>query len=1132
MIKFHNTLLAGAASAALFASGANATDFNIQSGDLGSALNAYMAQSGVVLIVSGDAVKGIKTRGVKGDLAPDAALSRLLSGTGFLAQPNSGVIAIVREGRSSEATSVQLQPMQLAQATPPRASVETVTVTSSKLGGGDVQSIPIAITAMSQEQLTATQTAGGPDLVKQVPNLTFTKTNFTGYSIQIRGIGTQAISVTTDPAVAVALNDIPFIRNHFFEQEFYDLSQAEVLRGPQGTLYGRNATAGVVNLTTAKPTDQFEAMASGDIGNYKNRRFEGMVNLPILDDRLDIRLAGEWTKRDGYTTNLLTGDQVDGRDLWSSRLSIGWKPFENLKATLVWEHFSEDDDRMRTSKQLCKTDPGPSTVAGVHVPRPGEPGVPTDGVGLAFYVTNAQLSQGCLPSSLYNPDAFEVPNGYSLPYVIAGYVSGGLRTGVDPYASTTQSTDLREIETQINPIYRAKNDTIELNADYNVTPAITLTSQTGYNQDFLWSTEDYNRFNTTPGGFQQIPGTPYSMSLISADGVFCDPQLGCSNRLVAQDVSRERAWQLSQEIRLTSNLAGPLNFSLGGNYMHYETVEDYYVFANTLTLFAATAKGGSGGSGGSLLDYGYGQHLWVPGVSDNHECLRANGAGDGYQYSNPAYGAGVPTEVCYALDPSSLRNADDSGHNYFLSRNPYTLNSYAGFGEVYYNVFNDLKLTGGLRWTDDQKHFTLIPSELLVSGYGYPSIGVVDQDWQKFTGRFAANWTPKLDFTDQTLVYGSYARGYKAGGANPPGAVLFSYGAGVTGIPVHPLTFAPEYINAFEVGSKNTLLDGALTLNGNIFFYDYHGYQISEIVDRTSINLNFDATVKGAELEATYEPMPGLKFHFAGGYEHTRLADGSNSVDLMDRTAGHPGWVIYRPFVTQSSNCIFPDYVAAALIQTSPQGAQGNYAVSACGDYATGTDPVVQGVYHSAWTGADDPAFDLVNGQPYYSVKGCSVCTEVFHGYTGTVSGAGNTIAYNGFDPATAPNGGAGFSKDLSGNELPNAPPFTVSFSADYTIPVTADWAATLHGDYYWQDYSWARVFNDNPYDRLRGYTNVNLALILTSQNGWQFMGYLKNVFNVTDITGTFLNSDDSGLTTNIFVTDPRLFGVRVTKNW
>ncbi len=99
-------------------------------------------------------------------------------------------------------------------------------------------------------------------------------------------------------------------------------------------------------------------------------------------------------------------------------------------------------------------------------------------------------------------------------------------------------------------------------------------------------------------------------------------------------------------------------------------------------------------------------------------------------------------------------------------------------------------------------------------------------------------------------------------------------------------------------------------------------------------------------------------------------------------------------------------------------------------------------------------------------------------------------------------------------------------------MPVTQDWAATLHGDFYWQASSWARVINDDPYDRLRGYTNVNFALILTNQNGWQATGYVKNAFNTTAITGDFLNSDDTGLTTNVFLTDPRLFGIRVTKNW
>jgi outer membrane receptor protein involved in Fe transport len=236
------------------------------------------------------------------------------------------------------------------------------------------------------------------------------------------------VSVTTDPAVAVALNDIPFIRNHFFEQEFYDLAQAEVLRGPQGTLYGRNATAGVVNLTTAKPTDQFEAMASGELGNYHQRRFEGMINLPILDDRLDVRIAGEWTKRQGYSFNDLADQRIDGRDLWSGRVSIGWKPIENLQTTLVWEHFSEDDDRMRTSKQLCKTAPNPTSIDGI----------PVEGhyvIDDAFDPAN-YVSQGCELTSLYSPDAFQVPNGHSLPYASAiGSIDPLVRRLFDPYAS-------------------------------------------------------------------------------------------------------------------------------------------------------------------------------------------------------------------------------------------------------------------------------------------------------------------------------------------------------------------------------------------------------------------------------------------------------------------------------------------------------------------------------------------------------------------------------------------------------------------------------------------------------------------------------------------------------------------------
>ena len=139
---------------------------------------------------------------------------------------------------------------------------------------------------------------------------------------------------------------------------------------------------------------------------------------------------------------------------------------------------------------------------------------------------------------------------------------------------------------------------------------------------------------------------------------------------------------------------------------------------------------------------------------------------------------------------------DDAGHNYFLSRNPYVLSSYAGFGEAYYNILPDLKLTGGARWTSDHKHFIDIPSELLANGYGYMALGTVDQAWNQWTGRAAADWTPKLDFTDQTLVYASFAHGYKAGGANPPGAALYSYGSGAGVKVVFPSIRSPSSRNS------------------------------------------------------------------------------------------------------------------------------------------------------------------------------------------------------------------------------------------------------------------------------------------------------------------------------------------------
>jgi outer membrane receptor protein involved in Fe transport len=374
------------------------TKFNIAPQSLETALADFSRQSMMPVLTTPDITGAKQTAGVVGDVDAPTALAMLLQGTGLSFRREGDAFLIVRASDPQSGSA--------AGDGADHGTVQALIVTAQKREE-DIQDVPIAISAFTQEDLTRSQVAGGPDLMTQVPNFTFTKTNFSSYSIQIRGIGTQAISATTDPAVAVAFNNTPFIRNRFFEQEFYDLERVEVLRGPQGTLYGRNATAGVVNIISAKPKNTFAAKLSVDASSYNSTRLEGMANLPLVQGKAALRIAGALNRRDGFVKNILNGQQTDGRNLWSGRVMLGITPTGNFSANLIYEHFEETDDRLRSGKQLCHQDPGPAEVNGVQT----SPGPGGFGRGAA-----ADFSQGCLPASLYSPDSFQTPNGYSLPY--------------------------------------------------------------------------------------------------------------------------------------------------------------------------------------------------------------------------------------------------------------------------------------------------------------------------------------------------------------------------------------------------------------------------------------------------------------------------------------------------------------------------------------------------------------------------------------------------------------------------------------------------------------------------------------------------------------------------------------------
>ena len=1046
--------------------------FHIAAGPLDQALHQFNAQSGLQVLFDPALVRGKRSAGLHADLPVRAALDGLLQGSGLSYQFTDGQTVAIKRAAPPARPKADPAP-QAAKADAGKAvQLGTVTVTAEKKTE-NIQVVPIAISAFSGQQLDEKKIETGADLVTSTPNVSFTKTNFASYNFEIRGIGTQALSVTTDPAVAVSFNDTPLIRNRLFEQEYFDVNNVEVLRGPQGTLFGRNATAGVVNMIPNLPSfDGFESWLKTETGNYDTRRLSGMLNVP-LSSTLAFRLAGAWTDRDGYDYNSVTRHNVDGRNLWSGRASLAWKPNDVVNASLVWEHFGEHDDRSRTGKQLCHTDPGPASVDGVAVDNP---------------FTRGALSTGCTDGSLYGRSAFGVPNGYALPEILAGSSPTAIGLLPDfsaivplvvgnPYAGVTQSTNLRTIATTFDPIFRAKNDVVQLNFDVALSPALKLVSQTLFDRDSYFSEQDYSRFPSAPifgnsTGLVDFSGIPTNPGL-TPNGVFTDPQLGASTGMLSVDRSQSWSRQWSQEFRLQSDFDGPFNFNAGVNFLDFHINENYYVFNNVFTALAEGAFNVSGPEG------------------------------TGFPGDQPLPCAAGATDGCVYIDPNPLNAINGQGHNYFRSDNVARTLSTAVFGEGYWQLNDDMKLTVGLRMTRDRKTTTPIPSQLLLSpptplfatpvGYvnsGYPATSNIQQEWTEPTGRLVFSWTPHLPFTDSSMFYASYARGYVAGGTNSPGIdvnqALMSY------VP-NPTTFKPEFVNAFELGSKNVMSGGQLSLDADVFYYDYRNYQVSQIVNRGSLNENFNAKTWGAELQGAWQPTRQFRADLNIGLLGTRIGGHQYSIDPMNLTAGNPNWVTVQPFVEAAQSCIAPAADVAKIINyvnNDTAGGGANYYLAAL---CTQTSPLVVGGY--------------LPGSPY-------------SGYTGVV-----------YDPSTAPNGGRGISTDVGGNQLPNAPHYTYNIGAQYTFLFgTSD--LVLRGDFYRQGPSWARIYND-PIDRLRGWSNANVTLTWEHpDNDLTVQFYVKNLFDKTPITGTFINSSDSGLTTNVFTLDPRIVGLSVRKGF
>ncbi|MBV5271730.1 MAG: TonB-dependent receptor, partial [Afipia sp.] len=208
-----------------------------------------------------------------------------------------------------------------------------------------LQDVPVAVTAVSGETLAAANIVQLGDLQTKVPGMTMTPSAFGSNILQvaIRGQRQYDPYITKDPAVAVYFADVVQNRPHGLNASLYDLDSIQVLKGPQGTLFGRNTTGGAVLIAPKAPTDQFEGYALASYGNYEAVRLEGALNIPISES-LSVRIAGAIARRDGFTRNLTTGQRLDDEHKNSWRVSARFSPNEMFENRLVVSGFEAKEN--------------------------------------------------------------------------------------------------------------------------------------------------------------------------------------------------------------------------------------------------------------------------------------------------------------------------------------------------------------------------------------------------------------------------------------------------------------------------------------------------------------------------------------------------------------------------------------------------------------------------------------------------------------------------------------------------------------------------------------------------------------------------------------------------------------------
>ncbi len=693
-------------------------------------------------------------------------------------------------------------------------SLDEIVVTAQKKEQ-NLQDVPIAIAAFDLESIQTNRIEGLEDIGRVAPgvNVTPNSADVNGVQVNIRGIGILDPQVGQDSRVAIYQDGVYLGKTQGLALDLPDLARVEVLKGPQGTLYGRNSVAGAVNLISQRPDpSEFSGTVEGEIGNFDKYKVKGAINLPI-SEWAALRLSGIYSEQGGWLENNGPGVDFGGGKKYGFRAALGLDLSDTLEIDLAadlnqvdnqplfYQTFGEgaqpfaaaltpfNDGRQEETTTSFENEEGDLTTVGVTA---GATWRPADGHELKATIAYREADSSRFVTLL--PEA----NPAILNAITAGFNQA------------------------LNPLSQAFPG--QLRPDFNVA--------------FSGEPPEAGLFLSPPGGSTNLEHDQFSAEL-TYNGSYLDDRLDVTTGL----------FFYSEQTG-----TGPV-------VVNTNNANDYlFVLANFSPLVTLGIDAGLAGSPLPTIN-GFLDTVDVapgfPGLqtlpADARGPIPAAGVIFGQTFNpDPAIAGTAQVLLDNVLGPTiipALAGARQSASNTL----DIDTNAFAIYGEGTFHINDQFRLTAGLRLSVEDK-------DGVGQGFSPFFIDTTDLAGNPIESNISTfndtvlnpSVVVEYDFNDDLLLYASFKQSYRAGGFNAASVGLRLPGETFA----EDFNFGREDIDAYEAGFKGTFVDGRLRLNAAGFYYDFTDVQTTvstnPLIATQRAVVNADQETYGFEADALF----------------------------------------------------------------------------------------------------------------------------------------------------------------------------------------------------------------------------------------------------------------------------------------